>query len=123
MSKKQKAPVARKVVAKKPAAPKAAKKVVAVAKRQLYLNLKLSEIEFIRTVGGGSFTNGLRELVKVDVPPVQMADIYQHRTSVRIADEDIRKFMDSGNGSVTFGIRRAMQAKLEAMQGEENAVA
>jgi hypothetical protein len=98
------------------------KVVVAVAKRQLYLNLKLSEIEFIRAVGGGSFTNGLRALVAIELPPVQMADIYHHRTSVRITPDDVRNFMDKGNGSVTFGIRRAMQAKLDSLQERGDAI-
>lgn len=118
MTTKKKAPtVARKIAAKPPKkkVPKAVKPS-APKKRQLYLNLRHAEIEFVRAVGNGSFTNGLRELVKLDVPPVAMADVYQHRTSVRITDEDFKKFMADGNGSVTHGIRRAMQYKMTELE-------
>lgn len=124
MTTKKKAPTVARKIAAKPPKKKAVKpaKPQAPRKRQLYLNLRHAEIEFVRSVGHGSFTDGLRELVKLDVPPVQMADVYQHRTSVRITEEDLKKFMVDGNGSVTYGIRRAMQFKMALLE-QANAIA
>ena len=126
MATKKKVPVARKVAARAPKKETAKKALAkkAPSKRQLYLNMKLSEIEAIRSIGHGSFTEGLRELVKLDVPDTPLADVFLHRTSARMSNEDIRRFLEIGNGSVTNGIRRAMQYKLDDMaRSAEDAVA